>query len=496
MLQYTLTKMSRVSFTEFIQRVKSYNPSTDEEKLAHAFEFASLVHNGQKRLNNQPFTDHCLGVANYLAELRADGDTLVAALLHDTLEYSNLKPRDLITDFGQAVAKLVEGVTTIQPLEEKGSTAAQIENLRKMFLAMAKDIRVVLIRLAEKLDNLDIIDFFPESEGKIFAERILSIYSPLAERLGLSVFKRQLEEKAFAYLYPSKYQEIKKGLSVRQANQQEYIERLKHKLLRSLAENNIKKTEIFGRGKTVYSVYQKLAKYKASEGLQEDDISRIYDQIGITILVDNVVDCYVALGVVHGLFKHLPEEFDDYIATPKSNGYQSIQTTVFAQDSKIVEIQIKTFEMHEYNEFGPASHVYYKLYGSNRLFDANKIGWIKELARWQQQVNSPQEFAEGLKLDFFADRIFCFTPRGDIKDLPAGATPIDFGYSVHTGMGSLVVGAKVNGKVVSLDTKLKNGDVVELTVSKDKNKKPSRDWLKFVLTTTARKKIKKAYALE
>lgn len=495
MLQYTFTKMSRVSFAEFIQRVKSYNPSTDEEKLIRAFEFASLVHNGQKRLNNQPFTDHCLGVANYLAELRADDDTLVAAILHDTLEYSNLKPKDLITDFGQVVAKLVEGVTTIQPLEAKSSTTTQTENLRKMFFAMAKDIRVVLIRLAEKMDNLDIIDFFPEDEGKIFAERILSIYSPLAERLGLSVFKRQLEEKAFAYLHPSKYQEITKGLSVRLANQQEYIDRLKHRLLRSFAENNLKKAEIFGRGKTVYSVYKKLEKWKASGKLAEDDISRIYDQIGLSILVDTIPASYSVLGVVHGLFKHIPEEFDDYIAQPKSNGYQSIQTTVFAQDSKIVEIQIKTFKMHEYNEFGPASHIYYKMYGSNRSFGVDKIGWIKELARWQQSVSSPKEFSEGLKLDFFADRIFCFTPKGDIKDLPAGATPIDFGYSVHTGMGSLVAGAKVNDKVVSLDTKLKNGDVVELTVSKDKNKKPSRDWLQFVITTTARKKIKKAYAL-
>lgn len=467
-----------------LAEVKSYNLNTDIARVKQAFEFACLVHEGQKRLNGVWYIDHCLGVAGLLANLRADDDTLCAALLHDTLEYSNLKSQDLKVDFGETVAWLVEQVSETNPLDRSGVSS---ENLRKMFLAMAKDVRVVLIRLAEKLDNLKVVKYFAGDEGKIFCQRILDIYAPLAERLGVFIFKRQLEDAAFAYLYPEEYQQIFKQLSASQSSQERYVEQLRRKLLTELIKNGVKESDVFGRSKNVYSIYKKMQKKGVS------DVKGLYDLIGVTILVETLVDCYSALGVIHGLFKHLPEEFDDYIHTPKPNGYQAIQTTVFASANKIVEIQIKTRQMHEYNEFGPASHVYYKLFGSGQKAASKKIDWVKELALWQKNVTSSEEFAQGLKLDFFADRIFCFTPKGDVKDLPEGATPIDFAYTVHSDLGNRVVAAKVNDKIMALNKPLKNGDVVELVLSKDNRKNPNRDWLKFVVTTRAKKEIKKFY---
>ncbi len=478
-------------FEELFNKVKEYNPSADGVRLKQAYDFALLVHGDQKRLNKDPYIKHCLGVAFWLTKVRADDDTLIAALLHDILEYSNLKPKDLTADFGEGVSWLVEMVTETNPLDRSSGNPS--ENLRKMFLAMAKDVRVVLIRLAEKLDNLDVVDYFGENEKKNFCQRILDIYGPLAERLGIFVFKRELEDRAFKRSYPEEYSNIEKKLLVQQSEQEDFISNLKELLTNEMDKVGLDKVEIFGRAKSIYSIYKKIKKYQEQGKMEAEDVSKIYDQLAVTVLVKDVASCYSALGIVHNLFNHIPEEFDDYISRPKPNGYQAIQTTVFATAGKIVEIQIKTRDMHEYNEFGPASHVYYKMFGSSQKASETKIGWVKELASWQQGITSTEEFKEGLKLDFFADRIFCFTPKGDVMDLPVGATPVDFGYSVHSRMGNLIISARVNEKQVSLDHHLNNGDVVELVLSKDTKKVPNRDWLNFVVTTKAKKEIKKFY---
>jgi len=474
-------------FAELMHRVILYNPKADVAFLSKAYHFAKAAHEQQRRFSGEPFILHPVAVARILADLELDLETLVAGLLHDVVEDTRITLPQIEEEFGAEVASLVDGVTKLGRLEYKSKEERQAENLRKMFLAMAKDIRVILIKLADRLHNLRTLKYQPEDKQKEIADETLEIFTPLAHRLGIYHLKSELEDLAFRYINPAKYFELSERIASTRRRREEYIREAITVLKEKLEAIGIK-TDIKGRPKNLYSIYEKMKK-------QNKDLNEIYDVLAVRIIVDSVRDCYASLGIVHTLWKPIPGRFKDYIAMPKSNMYQSLHTTVVGPHGEPLEIQIRTTEMHRTAEYGIAAHWRYKEGGrSDKNFD-EKLAWLRQLLEWQHDLRDAREFMESLKIDLFADTVFVFTPKGDVMELPAGSVPIDFAYRVHTQVGHRCMGAKVNGKLVPLDYKLKNGDIVEILTSRQAAG-PSRDWLNLVKTSQAKSRIRQWFKRE
>jgi len=467
--------------SELLTTVTRHYPSADLATIGSAFDLAVDAHEGQRRASGEPYVTHPIAAAQAVAELGIDPDAVQAALLHDVPEDTEYSLQDLEDRFGLDVAQMVDGVTKLSKFNTSSQEQQQAENIRKMFLAMAEDIRVVLIKLADRLHNMRTLDALPAEKQARIARQTMEIYAPLAERLGIWQIKWELEDLAFKVLEPDRYRELANLLDTRRQGRESYIDRAIAELTPVLTAAGIE-ADMQGRPKHLYSIWKKMLRKGAEFG-------EIYDVYAIRILVDEVRDCYAALGVVHSLWRPIPGQFDDYIAVPKNNLYQSLHTAVIALDGKPLEIQIRTHQMHQISEVGIAAHWRYKEGSrSDRVYDA-KLAWLRQLMDWQREVSDAKEFVEGIKLDIFQDQVFVFTPKGDIKDLPAGATPLDFAYRIHTDVGHRTIGAKVNNRLVPLDYRLKNGDIVEIVTTKAEHG-PSRDWMNIVRTSHAREKIR------
>ena len=469
-----------MTLEDLIKQVTSYHPNADLDLINRAFAFASRAHEGQKRKSGEDYIIHPLSVAFILAQLQLDVHTIAAGLLHDVVEDTAATLEELENLFGEQIAKLVDGVTKISRIEYKSQEEQQVENLRKMLLAMAKDIRVILIKLADRLHNMRTLKHQAEEKQKEIATETLEIFAPLAHRLGIFRLKWELEDLALLYLAPDKYYELVENISMKRQEREEYINHVIEILNQKLTELGIQ-VNIEGRPKHFYSIYNKMTK-------QGKELSEIYDLIAVRIIVDTVKDCYGTLGVIHTLWKPIPGRFKDYIAMPKPNMYQSLHTTVVGPSGEPLEVQIRTWEMHRISEYGIAAHWKYKEgKAGDKEFD-KKLSWMRQLLEWQRELGDAREFVNTLKTDIFSDRVYVFTPKGDVVELPAGSIPIDFAYKVHTDVGHSCVGAKVNGKIVPLDYSLNTGDIVEILTSKTSG--PSRDWLKMVTTSQAKNRIR------
>ncbi len=456
-------------------------PQADVSPVAAAFEFAQEAHEGQTRVSGEPYVSHPLAVAEILTELGLDPVAVSAALLHDIPEDTEYSLADVEERFGPDVARLVDGVTKLSKFSTLTHEQQQAENIRKMFLAMADDIRVVLIKLADRLHNMRTLGSLTPAKQLRIANQTAEIYAPLAERLGIWQIKWELEDLSFKYLDPEAYRHLASQLETHRKAREAYVVRAMEVLQAGLTEAGIE-AELSGRPKHIYSIHKKMARKRAEFG-------EIYDVHALRVLVGDVRDCYAALGVVHSLWRPIPGQFDDYIAMPKNNMYQSLHTAVVALDGKPLEVQIRSHDMHRVSEVGIAAHWRYKEGSrSDRAYDA-KLAWVRQLMEWQMDVSDATEFIEGVKLDIFQDQVFVFTPRGDVKDMPAGATPLDFAYRIHTEVGHACIGAKINNRLVPLDYKLKNGDIVEIVTTKSAHG-PSRDWLNIVTTSHAKEKIR------
>lgn len=475
------------NITDIIERVRSYQSEAAVPLLEKAFAMAVQAHDGQHRISGEDYIHHPLGVARILADLQIDADSIAAALLHDVVEDTTITLEQLEKDFGKEIAILVDGVTKLSRIEYKSKEEQQMENYRKMFLAMAKDIRVVLIKLADRLHNMRTLKPMAPEKQKRIARETLEIFAPLAHRLGISNIKWELEDLSFRYLEPERYYELVDQVRQKRQEREAIIAEAMVILKDKLQEVEIN-ADIDGRPKHFYSIYKKMQK-------DRKELSEIYDLSAVRILVDSVKDCYGALGIVHTLWKPIPNRFKDFIAVPKSNMYQSLHTTVIGTQGQPLEIQIRTFEMHHIAEVGIAAHWKYKegAKGPNKGFD-QKLSWMRQLLEWHQDLRDPHEFVESVKLDVFADEVFVFTPKGDVLDLPTGSVPLDFAYRVHTDVGHRCVGARVNGRMVPLETKLSNGDIVEVITSKQGT--PSRDWLNIVASPETRNKIRNWFKKE
>lgn len=469
-----------------IKQVLTFQPDAPVDLLRRVYTFAETAHQGQKRVSGEEYICHPLGVAKILADLQIDIITISAAILHDVVEDTAITLDDIEKEFGREIAVLVDGVTKLSRIEYKSKEEQQLENYRKMFLAMAKDIRVVLIKLADRMHNMRTLKYMSEQKQKRIAQETIEIYAPLAHRLGISNIKWELEDLSFRFLEPEKYYELVEKVKQKRRERQEIIDEAIACLTERLQSVGIQ-AEIQGRPKHFYSIYKKMLK-------DHKDLSEIYDLSAIRVVVDSVKDCYGALGIVHTLWKPIPMRFKDFIAMPKSNMYQSLHTTVIGTRGTPLEIQIRTWEMHRTSEYGIAAHWRYKEGPrGDKDFD-QKLSWLRQLLDWQQEIRDPREFMETLKLDVFSDEVFVFTPKGDVIDLPAGSIPLDFAYRIHTDVGHRCVGARVNGKIVPLEYKLSNGDIVEILTSKQSG--PSRDWLNIVGASETRNKIRQWFKKE
>jgi guanosine-3',5'-bis(diphosphate) 3'-pyrophosphohydrolase len=479
---------------DLLARTEGYLTDAERAEIRRAFGFAAAAHGDQRRQSGDPYIVHPLAVATILADLKLDCETLCAALLHDVAEDTDTDLVKIAAEFGAEVARLVDGVTKLRRAEDLlADPNARIhahdqtwaESVRKMFLAMAEDVRVVLIRLADRLHNMRTLDALADEKRRRIAQETMEIYAPLASRLGIWQIKWELEDLAFRHLEPEAYRDIARKLQSRRVQRERYIEQVRAQLEAELRKANIE-ADISGRPKHIYSIWRKMQR----RGV---DFSNIYDLLALRVIVDDVSDCYHALGVVHQLWRPIAGQFDDYIAMPKDSLYQSLHTTVVGPEGRPLEIQIRTHEMHRVAEYGIAAHWRYKEGTRRDVKYDNKIAWLRQLLDWQQDVAGAQEFVESLKTDIFRDQVYVFTPKGEIRELPAGATPLDFAYRIHTDVGHRCVGAKVNGRLVSLDYQLKNGEIVEILSSKTP-KGPSRDWLNpnlnYVKTAHAREKIR------
>ena len=466
---------------QLVVSILRHDPDADVTDVRRAVEFAIEAHGDARRASGEPFVTHPIAAAQILAGLGIDPVAIQAELLHDVPEDTEYALSDVEERFGSEVAQLVDGVTKLSKFSTLSHEQQQAENIRKMFLAMADDIRVVLIKLADRLHNMRTIAALPPEKQLRIARQTLEIYAPLAERLGIWQVKWELEDLAFKVIEPVRFRELAKLLDTRRKGRETYIERAIEELKPRLAAAGIG-ADLQGRPKHIYSIWKKMQRKSAEFG-------EIYDVYAIRLLVDDVKDCYAALGIVHALWRPIPGQFDDYIAVPKNNLYQSLHTAVIAMDGKPLEIQIRTHAMHQVSEVGIAAHWRYKEGSkSDREYDA-KLAWLRQLMDWQRDVSDATEFVEGVKLDIFQDQVFVFTPKGEIKDLPAGATPLDFAYRIHTDVGHRTIGAKVNNRLVPLDSKLSNGDIVEVVTTRAGHG-PSRDWLNVVRTQHAREKIR------
>ena len=469
---------------DLFEALAHYNPDADRDLITRAFVAAAILHEPQSRKSGEAYIHHPVGTALNAAELMLDSVTIAAALLHDVVEDTGTPLSWIEEEFGAEIAMLVDGVTKLTKMHFTSQEEEQAENYRKMIIAMATDIRVILIKLCDRLHNMHTLCYLGKQKQIQKAKETLEIYAPLAHRLGIHNLKWQLEDLAFSSLHPRKYQEIQRWVAQRRGDREDYVEEATGFLREALAGASIE-AEIGGRVKHFYSIYTKM-----SRGGKE--FNEIFDLTGIRVLVDSVKDCYGAVGIIHSLWKPLPGRFKDYIAMPKFNLYQSLHTTVIGPGGKPLEIQIRTFDMHQTAEYGVAAHWLYKERGER---DQDKLAWLHQMMEWQSETGDSGEFMDTLRVDLFEDEVFVFTPRGDVKSLAAGSTPIDFAYAVHTDVGSHTVGAKLNGRIVPLHTKLNSGDIVEVITSKS-SRGPSRDWLDIANTPRARQKIRQHFRRE
>jgi GTP pyrophosphokinase len=470
------------TIADVLVEARRHRPSINVGLIERAHDFAAQAHEGQLRASGDPYINHPVEVTHYLATLQMDAETLAAALLHDVPEDTPHTLADIEKRFGREVARLVDGVTKLSKFgSARTMEEQQAENIRKMFMAMAEDVRVVIIKLADRLHNMRTLQFLAEDKQRRIAHQTMEIYAPLAHRLGMWQVKWELEDLSFKYTEPEKYRQLVEMLADRRKVRESFINRSISILRKELGKVGIS-ADISGRPKHLYSIHKKMERKGA-------EFNEIYDLHAIRLLVEDVKDCYAALGVVHSIWRPIPGQFDDYIAMPKANMYQSLHTAVIGPDAKPLEVQIRTRHMHDVAEAGIAAHWRYKE-GSrgDRRYD-EKLAWVRQLMDWQREVSDATEFVEGLKLEVFQDQVFVFTPKGDVKDLPAGATPLDFAYRIHTDVGHRTIGAKVNNRLVPLDYKLRNGDIVEIITTKAAHG-PSRDWLNIVRTNAAREKIR------
>ena len=476
-----------VEFKHLIDTIHTYLPQAKCDDVTKAYNLAEEAHKDQRRVSGEPYILHPLAVAQILADMKIDTTTITASLLHDVVEDTSYTLEDIKKMFGKEVAFLVDGVTKLSRLNYRTKEDQQLNSMRKMFLAMAKDVRVVVIKLADRLHNMRTLRYMRSDKQKRIAQETLEIFAPLAHRLGIFNIKWELEDLSFRYLEPDKYYDLVDQMKQKRHVREEIVNEAIDVLKKALDEAHIH-CEINGRPKHFYSIYKKMKK-------DNRDLSQVYDLFAIRVIVDDVKDCYGVLGIVHSLWKPLPYRFKDYIAMPKPNNYQSLHTTVIGTRGQPVEIQIRTWEMHRIAEYGVAAHWRYKEGNQTANKDAfdEKMGWLRNLLEWQDTSN-PKEFVNALKLDAFSDEVFVFSPRGDVIDLPQGSIPIDFAYRIHTDVGHRCVGAKINDKIVPLDYKLKNGDIVEIITSKVG--KPSLDWLNIVGSSESRSKIRSWFKKE
>ncbi len=477
------TAIIMIRINEITDVVSTYIDDPDLDLIRRAYVFSARAHEGQVRLSGEPYLSHPLHVAKILADMRLDEPTVAAGLLHDTVEDTDATIDDIADLFGEEVADIVDGVTKIGMMDFESKAIAKAENIRKMILAMAEDIRVLMVKLADRLHNMSTLDFQKNYKQLLIAQETLDIYSPLANRLGLYMVKRDLEDLCLYYLKPDIFQNITDGLERQHTLGKEYVDKVLG-LLQDVLKSNELTGSIYGRTKHKYSIYNKMVR----QGLELD---QVHDIIAFRVIVDSVKECYAVLGLVHSMWMPVSGRFKDYISIPKANMYQSLHTTVVGPEGERIEIQIRTAEMQKVAEYGVAAHWQYKESGtsaSKQNRDAERFSWLRQIMDWQRELEDPREFMSSLRFDLFNDEVYIFTPGGDIQELPDGATPVDFAYSIHTDVGNHCTGAKVNGRLVPLTTALKNGDTVEIFT--DKKRKPSRDWLKFVKTAKARTRIK------
>jgi len=472
-----------------LRTVKGYNAKADLREIERAYRFAAEHHEGQKRLSGEDFIQHPLAVAQILAALGLDTTTLEAALLHDTVEDTDVSVAELDTEFGPEVARIVDGLTKLDALSFRSREHEQAENVRKMIVAMAGDIRVLLIKLADRLHNMRTLSALPRDKQRRIATATLEIYAPLAHRLGVQQVKWELEDLSFKALHPGPYHEIASLVEKRRGERQEYVESVLEAARTRIREAGLK-ADVEGRPKHLYSIYEKMV-------IGGKEFNEIYDLAGIRVQVESVRDVYAALGAIHSLWKPVPGRFKDYIAMPKENMYQSLHTTVVGPQGRAIEVQIRTKDMHRTAEYGIAAHWRYKEgRDGKKAKEAADLAWLGQMLEWLKDMADPREFMEGLKIDLYGGQVFCFTPKGDVMNLPAGATPVDFAYSIHTEVGHRTIGAKVNGKLVPLDYELRTGDTVDILTSKAQGEGPSQDWLRWVKTPRARNKIRQWFSRE
>jgi GTP diphosphokinase / guanosine-3',5'-bis(diphosphate) 3'-diphosphatase len=474
-----------MTIAELVQKVRTYDPSLDGSWLMRVYDMANRAHEGQRRASGESYIEHPLAVAGILADLEMDRQTIAAALLHDVVEDTSLTSEQVASEFGDEIATLVDGVTKLTRIPYQSKEEAQVENLRKMFMAMAKDIRVIIIKLADRLHNMRTLGSLPPSKQTAIARETLDIYTPIAHRLGIWKIKWEMEDLCLRYIDPEGYREIVERVAKTRKERESGVETVISRLNEEFKLLSIN-AEIHGRPKHFYSIYTKMKKGR--------DFSTIYDLTAIRVIVDSVKDCYAALGTVHALWTPLPGRFKDYIAMPKPNMYQSLHTTVVGPEGEPLEIQIRTWEMHRTSEYGIAAHWRYKEGGKADQFE-NKLSWLRALLEWQKDMRDSRVFMENLKLDLFDSQVFIFSPRGDVFSMPAGGTPLDFAYAVHTDVGNHCVGARVNGRIVPLDHALHNGDICEILVNKSSGR-PSLDWLSIAKTSSAKHKIKQWFRKE
>lgn len=471
---------------QLIEKVQSYNPKGEFSLIQKAGEFAQKVHQGQERASGEPYIIHPLEVAEILADMKLDVPSIVAALLHDTIEDTPVSLEEVRSQFGHEISHLVDGVTKLSKIQFSSAQEKQAENFRKMILAMAKDIRVILIKLADRLNNMRTLEHLSEERQQNIARETMDIYAPLANRLGIQWMKVELEELSFRYLKPEAYHDIDEQMKKVKKESNPYIEKIIQEVSKKLDEYKIPH-QIYGRLKHYFSIYRKMLSQNIS-------FEQVHDLIAFRIIVQNITQCYTALGIIHELWTPVPGRFKDYIAMPKANNYQSLHTTMVCLDGERAEFQIRTQEMHEVAEKGIAAHWNYKENGSIDDKDQQKFQWVQELLKWQNELKDPAEFLDTVKLDLFATDVYVFTPNGDVRELPHGATPIDFAYSIHSDVGNRCIGAKVDERIVPLNYRLRSGDTIEILTSP--HQKPSKDWLKFAVTSRAKSRIRQVIQQE
>src|SRR6266699_2330145 len=470
-----------IRFEDLLEKVRAYSPDADVELLRRAYVFSALEHRGQVRHSGEPYLIHPLAVADFLADMKLDAVAIAAGLLHDVVE-DTLTTIDRIKElFGPEVAHVVEGVTKIGAIPFSSSEERQAESFRKMLLAMVDDIRVILVKLADRLHNMRTLNHLSEDRRVKIAQETRDIYAPIANRLGMSKVKNELEELSFRYLEPQAYEALRVKVDAKRRATEGLIEELKTTIASKLQEAQVPVLEIDGRIKRLWSIHQKLKRQKI-------ELEQVYDFIALRIVTEGVKDCYAALGIIHKTWSPVPGRIKDFIAMPRPNGYQSLHTSVISEHGMPFEVQIRTIEMHRMAEEGIAAHWKYKEGRGGDQRDERYFQWMRQLLEYQQEVRDPQEFIQHLKVDLYQEEVYTFTPRGQVKAFPRGSTPVDFAYGIHTDIGHQCVGARVNGKMVPLRTRVRNGDIVEIVTNT--GHKPSRDWLNFVVTARARNKIK------